>query len=54
MKTFIPGFVIATTILASQALAGSSGPTMDGLTRTLSFPDQVAQPVTRDQTKQGK
>ncbi|MBO9446629.1 hypothetical protein [Ruegeria sp. R14_0] len=54
MKTFITAFVLATTVVAAQAQAGSFGPSMDTLTRTLIFPDQVSQPVTKDQIKPTK
>ncbi|WP_170409579.1 hypothetical protein [Ruegeria atlantica] len=54
MKTFMTAFVLATTVLAAQAQAGAYGPSMDTLTRNLIFPDQVSEPVTKDQTKPGK
>ncbi|WP_170466479.1 hypothetical protein [Ruegeria arenilitoris] len=54
MKTFMTAFVLATTVLAAQAQAGGFGPSMDTLTRSLMFPDQVEQPVTKDQIKPGK
>ena len=55
MKTFMTAFVLATTIVAAQAQAGGAfGPSMDTLTRSLIFPDQVSEPVTQDQNKPGK
>ncbi|SMO65781.1 hypothetical protein [Ruegeria faecimaris] len=51
MKTLMTAFVLATTVLATQAQA--FGPTMGSLTRDLSFPDQVSEPVTQDKTKLG-
>ncbi|WP_170558786.1 hypothetical protein [Ruegeria atlantica] len=54
MKTLMTAFVLATTIFAAQAQAGAFGPGMDTLTRSLMFPDQVSEPVTKDQTKPGK
>lgn len=52
MKTFMTAFVLSTTVLAAQAQA--FGPTMNTLTRDLTFPETVSQPVTQDQTKLGK
>lgn len=49
MKTFMTAFVLTSTLLAAQAQA--FGPTMDTLTRDLSFPDPVSEPVTKDKTK---
>ncbi len=52
MKTFVPAFILAAVVLTSPALA--LGIDMYNLTRNLSFPQPVSEPVTKDQTQTGK
>lgn len=46
MKPLLTASVISFALIGSQAVA--FGPTMDSLTRDLSFPEPVSQPVTKD------
>lgn len=52
MKTFITATILSATILAAPAMA--LGVDTSNLTRTLTFPTPVSEPVTQDQVKPGK
>ena len=52
MKTLLPAFFLTVVILASPALA--LGIDMNNLTRNLTFPEPVSEPVTKDRTQSGK
>ncbi|WP_298933400.1 hypothetical protein [uncultured Ruegeria sp.] len=51
MKTFITAAILSTTVLAAPAMA--MGVDMTNLTRNLSFPTTVSEPVTQDKVKPG-
>lgn len=50
MKTFITALVLSTAVMTAPALAFSLS--MDNLTRNLTFPEPVEEPVTKDRTQQ--
>ncbi len=52
MKTLLPAFILSALVLTSPALA--LGIDMNNLTRNLSFPAPVSEPMTRDHTQAGK
>ena len=52
MKTFVTALVLSATVLAAPAMA--LGVDMNNLTRNLSFPDPVSEPVTKGQSEAGK
>ncbi len=52
MKPFLIVFVVATTVVASQAQA--FGPTMNTLTPDLTFPIPAPEVVSQDQVKTNK
>ncbi|SDW66890.1 hypothetical protein SAMN05444358_1011457 [Ruegeria halocynthiae] len=52
MKTLLSAFILSTLVLTSPAVALGIG--MNNLTRNLSFPEPVSEPVTKDQTQAGK
>ncbi|WP_193746482.1 hypothetical protein [Ruegeria sp. ANG-R] len=52
MKTLLPALILSAAVLTSPALA--LGIDMNNLTRNLSFPEPVSEPVTKDQTRAGK
>nr|WP_321252029.1 hypothetical protein [uncultured Ruegeria sp.] len=51
MKTFITAFVLSATAAIAPAMA--AGFDFNPLTRTLTFPEPVTQPVTKDTTIRG-
>ncbi|WP_193747348.1 hypothetical protein [Ruegeria sp. ANG-S4] len=51
MKSLMTALVLS--LAAFSAQAGSFGPTMDTLTRDLSFPAPTTQTVTKDKTPSG-
>ncbi|WP_200876060.1 hypothetical protein [Ruegeria halocynthiae] len=52
MKTLIAATLLTATALSTPALAFSLS--TQGLTRNLSFPEPVSEPVTQDTTNPGK
>ncbi len=51
MKTFLTAAILSATVLSAPAMAMAMGVDMTNLTRNLSFPEPVSEPVTQDQTK---
>ena len=49
MKIFLTAAILSATVLSAPAMA--LGVDMTNLTRNLSFPEPVSEPVTQDQTK---
>ncbi|WP_299944299.1 hypothetical protein [uncultured Ruegeria sp.] len=52
MKTLLPAVTLSVVVLTSPALA--LGIDMNNLTRNLSFPEPVSEPVTKGKTQAGK
>lgn len=52
MKTFVTALVLSATLLTTPAMA--LGISMNNLTRNLSFPEPVSEPVTKDQSQAGQ
>lgn len=52
MRAFVTTAVLTATFLAAPAMAQSVD--LTNLTRNLSFPPPVSEPVTQDQNKPGK
>ncbi|NVO54471.1 hypothetical protein HW561_01540 [Rhodobacteraceae bacterium B1Z28] len=52
MKTFITAAILSATIMAAPVMA--MGIDTSNLTRTLTFPTPISEPVTQDQVKPGK
>ncbi|EEE38593.1 hypothetical protein RKLH11_2436 [Rhodobacteraceae bacterium KLH11] len=52
MKTLLPALFLSAVVLASPALA--LGIDLSNLTRNLTFPEPVSEPVTKDQTPSDK